>query len=1494
MAQSIDELSISIKASSDKASDSIRKLVGNIKELSDAIAGISTTNLTNLTNTLNSLAIGMSHITSNKDAVRTIKDLSKAINNIPNSASSLDGLASGMANLNREAQSAMNTFASATEYFQSMGSNVTNFDPKSNGLVACQTTVERIKDEMVLVNEAMLGFTTSFNGSNKDVVIDVDFHEVEEANHEMQRLLLTQKDLAEQSGVVADAFSSEEIGESFKFKNVDEKHATDSIEKYKTALSALKAVADRTRSALTKLGSAIGNVFKKSSGMSNGVDAIQKKLNKVVKSMTRILKMLRLMVLRKILQAIIKNAIEGFNHMVQYSDKFNASVSLLWNSLKQLGNALGAMVAPLVNVFAPAINMIIQYLIEAVNKVNQLFSALAGSSTWTKARLLTEDYRESIDKTTTSAKKLNKQLQSFDALNNLTTQDKEGLDPKKMFEEKEVEERFKRLAKSLKDQFDLGDFFKTGLNIGQALKKALDKINWDGIRRKAKKIGTAIATLINGFVNVSGLAKSIGTTLSEALNTAFEFLNGFVHRLEWDKIGKFIAETFNGFFEGVDWDLILDTFVTGFEGLADAINSFIDTFHWSNVSESISRTVNTLSTAIYTFFKRVKWEKLGSRIGQQVRDAIRKIDWRMLGRTIGSIIQSAINFVKSIIKELKFKDIVKALHDFFKGVFEELNISDVVMLFLVGLGGIMASLLPKAIKAVALGKGLKKVIQNAMGIASDSIDLSKMSSIAKPIIGISSVVGEIVLVKDALSDLVTGAKNVQFAFAEIATGVGTAVLACTMAFGFPMGTVIALIGGVVGAIYGINEAFSEIDAQKASESIRRALTSEDGTPIEDAFAQSAENIRKMSDSMGELITNASASENTTKQIGSVIESINSIKTAMDQSVIDVTSAREQLEEQFTLLANAVSQKFDEVNTVLMGAFSKDGAIGQALENLGVDVEQAQVEITGITVEGQKRIEEIKKEIADIFANATYDEDGVMQGFDVARLTELQDELLKLSGKTDEATQKMQEYKNEIVDLTNIDYSKLVADDGTLDTGKLASALDNISNAMSDAYENTKESTDLLRTTLQEAIDGANSIGDKVKAEELTKALNALPEAIVALNSDISTEGLKVANTMQEDLVGKMDDVIADAKERWENMSWWERKMTHVADEDMYVSKAISDYIGNVLDPVSEQIEEQFGQLGIKGAGWASDASHEILRNLLVVKKDGWSVSAEISDDYSEIIKSALDNAKKQVDEDTKGLGKAISDGVDAGFDANKIVKAVGDGCQKAIDEYAKVQDSHSPSKVYESLSKDSVDGLILGWKKHANDVVTAVKEVAESIIGAFAEANTKEAWAETLQNIKPAFQDAMTGAVDALKDVWSDFADWINKHLEFKVDTGNEIGKGIAEALGSDKITLGKIPAFATGGFPSAGLFMANENGIEAMGRMGNRNVVANNEQIVDGIAKGVASANSEQNTLLRQQNELLRGILEKETGITSDQLFRSVQSSANSYYQRTGRYAFT
>ena len=108
------------------------------------------------------------------------------------------------------------------------------------------------------------------------------------------------------------------------------------------------------------------------------------------------------------------------------------------------------------------------------------------------------------------------------------------------------------------------------------------------------------------------------------------------------------------------------------------------------------------------------------------------------------------------------------------------------------------------------------------------------------------------------------------------------------------------------------------------------------------------------------------------------------------------------------------------------------------------------------------------------------------------------------------------------------------------------------------------------------------------------------------------------------------------------------------------------------------------------------------------------------------------------------------------------------------------------------------------------------------------------------------------------------------------------------------KVSLNRIPAYETGGFPQrASLFWAGEMGVpELIGTVGGRTAVAGGDEIT-GIRDEIRSTGMTEAQLLKTAVGLLRVIAEKDTTISSDDLFRSVQNSSRSYSRRTGRAAF-
>ena len=145
------------------------------------------------------------------------------------------------------------------------------------------------------------------------------------------------------------------------------------------------------------------------------------------------------------------------------------------------------------------------------------------------------------------------------------------------------------------------------------------------------------------------------------------------------------------------------------------------------------------------------------------------------------------------------------------------------------------------------------------------------------------------------------------------------------------------------------------------------------------------------------------------------------------------------------------------------------------------------------------------------------------------------------------------------------------------------------------------------------------------------------------------------------------------------------------------------------------------------------------------------------------------------------------------------------------------------------------------------------------------------------------------GMVNAIFGLINGVITLINELFHFEFDGLVIGGVEVIPAFDFRLFEIPKIPLLAEGGFPETGqMFIAREAGAEMVGNIGRRTAVVNNDQIVASISGGVAEANEEQNILLREQNSLLRAILEKDSSVYLDG--RNLTNSVEKYQRERGR----
>ena len=340
------------------------------------------------------------------------------------------------------------------------------------------------------------------------------------------------------------------------------------------------------------LGNALNNVSENAHrasrnlrNVSSGASSSRGNFKGLFKELTRVSKMLKLMITRMVLRKVIQGVIDGFKNLAQYSSTFDATLSLLWNSLRQLGNAIAAAVSPLLNALAPALNYIIQLCIKAVNVINQLISALTGMGTWTRAKTLTDDYAKSLDKSNKSAKALKKTVLGFDELNQLQDNNSGGgggTDPKNMFEEVPIDPKILNFIDNLKkkigelkkywDSFLKG--FKKGLGDDWKDKVALIKDGALRIKEALKDIfqDPDVTKAREGFYLAFSemLGAIAGTWVRIGLNIGANLAQGIATALEnkAPEIKGFLVEMFS---IGTDVSKQIEEFALAIGSISDVL-----------------------------------------------------------------------------------------------------------------------------------------------------------------------------------------------------------------------------------------------------------------------------------------------------------------------------------------------------------------------------------------------------------------------------------------------------------------------------------------------------------------------------------------------------------------------------------------------------------------------------------------------------------------------------------------------------------------------------------------------------------------------------------------------------------------------------------------------------------------------------------------------------------------------------------------------------------
>lgn len=570
----------------------------------------------------------------------------------------------------------------------------------------------------------------------------------------------------------------------------------------KFAITGAKGIG-KVLSLFKELGENILDISKRMMGFDGKFQGLLKKIKSFGNYMTRYLAR---RLLFKAIQDVIGQIGEALKKIALLDSEFNQIMSSLKSANTQLKNSVAAMVKPLMQSFAPAVEKLVSLLTQATTSIGKFFAVLTGQDYYMEAIPLTEDYSGALDMVADSAddatKSLDRYLSPLDELNRWS----DGSD--------KTDKGAQKLADALADANK--SFRKVALSgaiseLAERLRELYLACDWKGLGKEIADFANNKFSKLYELVRWSNLEPKIG----KALEHFVESVNSFLKNLNGNVIGRSIGAFTNSLIHAVNILLDLDWREVG-RNLADAIDGIFSEIDPKTLGAMLGKRFMLIPNILYGWVKRMTqngtWRKIGTFIGESVKSWWENINLMDISNTLRAFVHGIGETLNGILEsDLDFGNVGKTIAEAFNNVLLGLGDKD----FMDGAFGIIKGLMNaivgffKNVDFVGIAKTASAYLDRALAYltSADFVD------------GASSFVGSFVAgVIEFLKNATTHTQEILSALTSFLGGVIENIEATT---GEPLWQSISTMVGNI--IDGVDEFLKSPEADALLERISNTL-----------------------------------------------------------------------------------------------------------------------------------------------------------------------------------------------------------------------------------------------------------------------------------------------------------------------------------------------------------------------------------------------------------------------------------------------------------------------------------------------------------------------------------------------------------------------------------------------------------------------------------------------------------------------------------------------
>lgn len=544
---------------------------------------------------------------------------------------------------------------------------------------ALTAEIEKLEKYLDAVIEKEIKFVETGGNTESSAFKRMEY-DIDQLNAKLDTARAKKKALEDSGGAYTPMMNTDSGAAAVQRLEQEEQKLDNINNQLNTSYKALKQKVSEYREKMEEAGKETEKTSKKTKNATKSIVPFSK-------SILSLGKMVKLILIRQAIRAMISAAKEGLQNLAQYSKSVNKDMSMLMSSMTRLKNSFATAFAPILSVVAPILSKFIDMISRAVTAVGQFFAALTGKKTFTKAVAVQQDYAASLDKTADSTKDAEKAAEGYlsplDEINKLEKKDTSkdtsgtsgGVSPKDMFEEIPIDSKFQEWAAKIKEKLQpIIDAIKRLKEPAVALLKSLGntcKWLWDVILAPLFNwlLSSAIPKIIDILGKLLELIKVIVDWINKnvlpviepivtaLLDTVMGVVDGILDVM--DGLLDFLIGAFTG-----DWDRAfsgLQKIASGFKKIVDSvfqgIRDIMETFDgWLQKAFAIdwSENFGVLGEVLNIFLRSVSdiWDGIKKEFNGIVTflNGAFAGDWRQCWEGIKEIVAGVWQAIVGVVK----------------------------------------------------------------------------------------------------------------------------------------------------------------------------------------------------------------------------------------------------------------------------------------------------------------------------------------------------------------------------------------------------------------------------------------------------------------------------------------------------------------------------------------------------------------------------------------------------------------------------------------------------------------------------------------------------------------------------------------------------------------------------------------------------------------------------------------------------------------------------